>query len=48
MTLILTYLYIYRYVLKELIETEKHYVADLGFIVEVNLTVCQLRTHNLH
>uniref|UniRef100_A0A672YET5 Rho guanine nucleotide exchange factor 25 n=1 Tax=Sphaeramia orbicularis TaxID=375764 RepID=A0A672YET5_9TELE len=27
-------LYLCRYVLKELIETEKHYVADLGFIVE--------------
>lgn len=29
-----------RYVLNELIETEKDYVADLGLIVEVNLTVC--------
>ncbi|MEQ2208797.1 hypothetical protein XENOCAPTIV_015211, partial [Xenoophorus captivus] len=28
------------YVLQELIETEKYYVADLGLIVEVNLTVC--------
>lgn len=36
-TVNLTYLYLSRYVLKELIETEKHYVADLGFIVEVNL-----------
>lgn len=39
-------LYHCRYVLKELIETEKHYVADLGLIVEVNLTVCQLRNTN--
>ena len=47
LTLILRYLYLYRYVLKELIETEKHYVVDLGLIVEVKLTVRQLRTHNL-
>ena len=26
-----------RYVLKELTETEKHYVLDLGLIVEVNM-----------
>lgn len=29
-----------RYVLKELIETEKYYVEDLGLIVEVKLTIC--------
>uniref|UniRef100_A0A3B4UG41 DH domain-containing protein n=1 Tax=Seriola dumerili TaxID=41447 RepID=A0A3B4UG41_SERDU len=34
LTLILPHLYLYRYVLKELIETEKHYVGDLGLIVE--------------
>uniref|UniRef100_A0A7N8X3I7 Rho guanine nucleotide exchange factor 25 n=1 Tax=Mastacembelus armatus TaxID=205130 RepID=A0A7N8X3I7_9TELE len=33
-TIILHHLYLYRYVLKELVETEKHYVADLGLIVE--------------
>lgn len=47
LTLIWPHLYLYRYVLQELIETEKHYVVDLGLIVEVNLTVCLLRTHNL-
>ena len=39
-------MFCYRYVLKELIETEKYYVADLGLIVEVNLTVCCLRNAN--
>uniref|UniRef100_A0A667WBH9 Rho guanine nucleotide exchange factor 25 n=1 Tax=Myripristis murdjan TaxID=586833 RepID=A0A667WBH9_9TELE len=34
LTLIPSHLSLHRYVLKELIETEKHYVADLGFIVE--------------
>lgn len=43
MTPILSPLYICRYVLKELVETEKHYVVDLGFIVEVTLTVCRHR-----
>lgn len=38
-TLILCRLSAARYVLKELIETEKHYVADLGLIVEVELAV---------
>lgn len=37
--LIISSFYHYRYVLQELIETEKYYVADLGLIVEVNLTV---------
>lgn len=32
--------------LKELIETEKHYVADLGLIVEVNLA--SLPAQNTH
>uniref|UniRef100_A0A8D0AKY2 Rho guanine nucleotide exchange factor 25 n=1 Tax=Sander lucioperca TaxID=283035 RepID=A0A8D0AKY2_SANLU len=34
LTLIWPHLYLYRYVLQELIETEKHYVVDLGLIVE--------------
>uniref|UniRef100_A0A3Q1CUG6 Rho guanine nucleotide exchange factor 25 n=1 Tax=Amphiprion ocellaris TaxID=80972 RepID=A0A3Q1CUG6_AMPOC len=34
LTLIFPHFCLYRYVLKELIETEKHYVADLGLIVE--------------
>lgn len=47
LTVIFPHLYFYRYVLKELIETEKYYVSDLGLIVEVNHRVWQLRTHNL-
>lgn len=45
-TLILCRLSGGRYVLKELIETEKHYVADLGLIVEVMLT--HTHTHAAH
>lgn len=35
-----------RYVLKELIETEKYYVEDLGLIVEVKINQCVYRKHD--
>lgn len=43
-TLILSHLSGGRYVLKELIETEKHYVTDLGLIVGVKLTILHTLT----